>query len=154
MESRYGHFTVLISSIRRLVLKIKDMEMSEFGLKGTHLTCMFYISILRENGECVTATDLCKVSGEDKAAISRAVKDLETSGFLIQEGDTKKKYRANLKLTQKGLQIVKVADEKISYYEDFASQDLSEKEREKLYRALESIEKNLSKVCEDKHKNN
>ena len=148
MENRYSHFTVLISSIRRLVLKIKDMEMSEVGLKGMHLSCLYYISVLGEKDESVTATDLCKVSGEDKAAISRAVKYLESAGYLIQEGDAQKKYRANLKLTEKGIQVVKLADEKISYYENFASRDLSQKEREILYLSLESIEKNLSEVCE------
>lgn len=150
MESRYNHFTVLISSIKKIVNDIKDKEMSEFGLKGTHITCLLYLRLLSNSNETVTATDICKVSFEDKAAISRAVSELETLGLLVQEGGSAKKYRANLKLTKKGEDIAAVIEEKVNKYEDAASADLSEDEKKVLYHALESIQKNLKQITDNK----
>lgn len=150
MDSRYIHFTVLILGIRKLIAKIKDFEMAEFGLKGIHLTCLFYVSELKEKNVEVTATDICKVSGEDKAAISRVVSDLESNGFLIQEKGDKKKYRANIELTKKGEEIVKKINDKIFDYENKASKDLSDTERKSLYTSLESIYNNLNMLIENK----
>ncbi len=150
MDSRYSHFTVLISSIKKMVTDLKDIEMSEFGLKGTHITCLFYIRLLLEANEEVTATAICKHSFEDKAAVSRAISELEKLGLLVQEGEGQKKYRANLVLTPKGVEVANKIKKKINLYEDKASKDLSDMEKKALYHSLESIQKNLSEMLKNK----
>ena len=146
MESRYYHFTTLILGIRKLINKIKDSEMAELGLKGVHLTCMFYISEIQKEKSEVTATDICKYSGEDKAAVSRILGELEKSGMIVVEQTDKKKYKSKLVLTSAGKSVEKNISKKIEEYENIASKDLTESERKSLYTSLESILKNLAKL--------
>lgn len=143
-NERFNKFTLLISNIKRLIQKIKDEEMAELGLKGTHVTCLFYV--YDSDGQ-ITATDICEIAGEDKSAVSRAIHELEESGYLVQEGEGKKKYRAVIKLTEKGEKTAEYICEKIDMFFKDGSQDMSEKERIKFYNSLELVNKNLEKIC-------
>ena len=49
------------------------MEMTELGLKGTHVMCLFF---LHHTPEGLTAAQLCQLCAEDKAAISRTIATL------------------------------------------------------------------------------
>ena len=142
-NERFNKFTSLIFGIRRLIQKIKDEEMSEFGLKGTHVTCLFYA--FDSNGT-MTATDICEVSGEDKSAVSKAIHELERSGYIAYSSD-KKNYRAAIKLTAKGQKIAERMCEKIAEFFEYGSIDMSDRQREKFYKCLELVNKNLQKIC-------
>ncbi|MCH5163408.1 MAG: winged helix-turn-helix transcriptional regulator [Clostridiales bacterium] len=133
----YQSFTLLISSIYRSIYKIKDKEMSALGLKGTHLTCLFY---LHEYGSGQTAADLCKLSGEDKAAISRSIEYLVGSGY-IEPGEGN--YRRPLKLTPKGEETARYISSKVDDFVAHASKDLTDEERLILYKALGKVESKL-----------
>ena len=43
MENRFKLFTILNSRINRCIRKIKTEEMSEFNLKSTHVSCLYYL---------------------------------------------------------------------------------------------------------------
>lgn len=110
--------------------------MAEFGLKGTHVTCLYF---LHEMGE-MTAAELSRLSGEDKAAISRAVDFLVSSGYVLQaEGS----YRQRLKLTDKGAQIALCISKKLHDIVDFVGSDITEDERKKFYKALNLFDQKL-----------
>ena len=70
MEERFQVFTVLIAGINRSILRIKTEEMSEFNLRSSHVSCLYYLY----KKESLTAREICNLCGEDKANISRAVK--------------------------------------------------------------------------------
>ena len=133
----YQSFTLLISSIYRSIYKIKDKEMAALGLKGTHVTCLFY---LHEYGSGQTAADLCKLSGEDKAAISRSIEYLVGSGY-IEPGEGN--YRRPLKLTPKGEETAKYISDRADEFVEYASSDLTSEERLVLYKALGKVEHKL-----------
>ena len=76
MEERYETFTTLIGSISRSIRRIKSEEMAAFGLKGPHVSCLYYLSL----NDGLTAAALCERCGEDKAAVSRSLDYLEKSG--------------------------------------------------------------------------
>lgn len=78
MEERFETFTVLIARINRGIKRIKAEEMAEFGLKGPHVSCLYYLSCCGE----MTAAELCERCDEDKAAISRSLDDLEKNGYI------------------------------------------------------------------------
>lgn len=48
MEERFETFTVLIARINRGIKRIKAEEMAEFGLKGPHVSCLYYLSCCGE----------------------------------------------------------------------------------------------------------
>ena len=56
MEERFETFTVLIARINRGIKRIKAEEMAEFGLKGPHVSCLYYLSCCGE----MTAAELCE----------------------------------------------------------------------------------------------
>ena len=95
MKDRFETFTVLINKINRNITKIKNQEMTEYNLRSVHISVLYYL--YSENS--LTARELCDRCGEDKATISRAVDYLESGGYIEKNGDTEKKYRRPLFLT-------------------------------------------------------
>ena len=98
MEERFETFTVLIARINRGIKRIKAEEMAEFGLKGPHVSCLYYLSCCGE----MTAAELCERCDEDKAAISRSLDDLEKNGYITCASGAGKRYKSPLRLTEKG----------------------------------------------------
>ena len=137
MIDRFQSFVSGITICYKYIQKIKSMEMTEFGLKGTHVMCIFYISHSEEE---LTAAQLCQLCAEDKAAISRTLVTLQEKGF-VETGE--KKYRAHLKLTDKGRLLAAQIDSLINHWVDCGGDGLSEEERNSFYYALELISSNL-----------
>ena len=79
MNERYETFTVLINRISRNVRRIKNKEMADYGLRSSHISCLYY---LYTEDNIMTSADLCERCEEDKATISRSLNYLETNGYL------------------------------------------------------------------------
>lgn len=117
--------------------------MSEFDLKSSHVSCLYYL--YRQNS--LTAKELCDLCGEDKANISRSLKYLESNGFLICGSAARKRYQSPLELTEKGFEIGKRIAEKVDNILNLASAGLSEEDRVIMYRSLSLIYENLNGIC-------
>lgn len=137
MIQRFQSFVGGITACYRYIQRIKSAEMTEFGLKGTHVMCVF---ILHHNPGGLTATQLCQLCAEDKAAISRTLSVLQRQGY-IHVGE--KKYRAPLRLTERGEALARQVDELIAQWVGHGGDGLTEEERETFYRVLEKISRNL-----------
>lgn len=144
MEDRFRTFTFLISKIMRSIHRIKAEEMSELGLKSAYVSCLYYL--YRED-EGLTAKELCDLCGEDKSAISRSLDYLETNGYVCCESKSPKRYRAPVRLTEKGRETGAYISEKVDAVMAAAGRDLSEEAREKLYGGLNLINRNLEEIC-------
>lgn len=144
MEERFRTFTVLITKISRAIRKIKSEETEEYGLTNPHVSCLYYLY----KQEALTLTELVDISLEDKAVLSKAISFLEANDFIICDSNLKKRYNSYFRLTDKGLGIAKGLALKIDTILDFASCDISDADREILYKSLASISKNLDKFCE------
>lgn len=96
--------------------------------------------------ERLTAKKLSELCSEDKAAISRTILFLEKNGYITCDTESKKRYKAQLFLTEKG----KIVGEKIAQKIDGvlrpAGEGLSESDRESFYRALTLICNNLEAI--------
>ncbi len=147
MLDRFEMFTVLMSKLSYQIKKIKSEEMEKFNLKGTHLSCLYYL--FKNKG--LTATELCDICNEDKASISRSVEYLEKQNYLICESKTEKRYKSLIHLTQKGEEIAKSICQKIDGIVEMASAGLSEADQEIMYRALMLINGNLNKLNDEVH---
>ena len=132
MPDYFEMFTVLMSKLSYQIKKIKSEEMEKFNLKGTHLSCLYYLFKNKE----LTAAELCDICNEDKASISRSVEYLEKEKYLICESKTEKRYKSLIHLTQKGEEITKSICQKIDGIVEMASAGLSDTDREIMYRAF------------------
>lgn len=137
MLQRFEAFVSGITVCYKYIQRIKSMEMTELGLKGTHVMCLFY---LHHNPQGLTAAQLCQLCAEDKAAISRTLVTLQEKG-CIQTGE--KKYRAPIHLTEEGTRIAMQLDELIQQWVSFGGDGLTCEERAVFYKALSHISENL-----------
>ncbi len=137
MIQRFQAFVTGITVCYKYIQRIKSAEMTEFGLKGTHMMCLFF---LHHQPEGLTAAQLCQLCAEDKAAISRTLATLQKDGYITTGT---KKYRAQLQLTEKGLDLARQVDGLISQWVGFGGDGLSDEDRATFYRCLELISTNL-----------
>ena len=143
MESRFETFTVLISKINRIVKKIKNAEMAEYGLRSAHVSCLYYLYSEKN----LTATDLCERCEEDKATISRTLDYLEEHGYLLRENSTAKRYKAPIALTEQGKVAGERIEKKIRGVLTEMQSELSEEERIEFYRCLRLITERLNQIA-------
>ena len=144
MLERFETFTVLINKISRNIRKIKNQEMADYNLRSVHVSCLYYIYILKS----ATATDLCERCEEDKATISRALDHLEKNGYLTCQSQHTKRYKSPLVLTEKGNLVGKKIADKIGSVLDAVSTGLTEAERVEFYRCLSIISESLEAVSQ------
>lgn len=140
MLNRFGIFVSGITACYKYIQRIKSMEMTELGLKGTHAMCLFH---LHRHGSGLTAAQLCQLCGEDKGAISRTLSELEMKGYLHTQVSAGKKYRAMLRLTAEGETVAERIDSLIEQWVSAGGDGLTNEEREEFYRVLGQIALNL-----------
>ena len=147
MIQRFDAFVSGITSCYKYIQRIKSMEMTEFGLKGTHVMCLYY---LRQNPAGLTASQLCGLCAEDKAAISRTVAELKNRGYITTL--SQKAYRAMLTLTAAGQEVARRFDRLIESWVRVGGDGLSDEERSDFYKTLSTITENLRSRIESEAK--
>ncbi len=145
MESRYEKFSGLIASINKSIQKIKSIEMEEFDLKGSGVQCLFFL--FKEKGG-VSSAKLCALCQEDKAAISRTLKELEAAGYVCVDREESRKYKNPICLTESGRRVGEAIMRKIDEVFSVGSAGISQAERESLYASLDKIANNLKEILE------
>ena len=144
MLNRYERFSLYISGAYRYVQKLEREEMEKYGLKGAYAQ---YLLAMRRFPDGVTATQLCDICDKDKAAVSRAVAEMEAKGVLKREG--KNPYRALLKLTDEGNRAADFVCNRAEIAVRDAGKGLSDEAREIFYTSLETIASNLQLICKE-----
>lgn len=115
--------------------------MRQFGLSGNHVMCLFYLA---QHQEGLTATQLCQMMSVNKAAVSRAMAELEEKDYIFyMNQEENKKYRAVARLTVTGFAVTEQLDEIIYEVVNEIGKDLEEEERNVMYQSLETVLKNL-----------
>ena len=137
MEKIFEHFTISILKLNKLVQKIKQYEMQEYDLKAIHVMCGYY---LNEHPEGLTSSELVKLTLEDKAAISRALKALQDKGYVTYDPN---RHNALVRLTDEGKRLAEFITERSLKAVEAGSAVLSEEERILFYKSLASIAGNL-----------
>lgn len=133
MEDLYTNFTISILRLNKLIQRIKTNEISKLGLKPIHVSCGYY---LNKNPQGLTAKELCELSLEDKAAISRALKTLQEKGYVKYAS-----YGRNeiVQLTHEGKKLTDHICKRVSKAVSTCSVSLTADERKFLYKALSDI---------------
>lgn len=139
MENRFENFTFLILKVSKLIQKIKNIEMQEYGLKAVHVMCIFY---LMQNPNGLTNKELVSYTLEDKAAVSRAVALLSERGYVVLQEKT---YNAPIQLTKEGEKLGKEIYMKANQAVSACGDSFTEEERKQFYQSLRLISDNLLK---------
>lgn len=143
MLNRFEQFTTLISAIYQDIQKIERDEMEKHGLKGAYAQ---YLLALKNNPQGLTASELSEICDKDKAAVSRAVSELENKGLLVRNAQNPSAYRAPLTLTEAGVQAAQFVSHRAATAVEWAGKGLSDDDRKVFYAALERIAANLDAI--------
>lgn len=146
MVTEFEQFSASVSSIYRCIQKIERMEMANFGLKGPHVQCLLAMNRYPEG---ITASQLCAVCDKDKAAISRTVAELEQEQLVVRCTREGNRYRAQLKLTQRGKTVAGYVLERVKLAMERAGEGLTEEQVAMVYKVLEQIARQLHGICAD-----
>ena len=144
MKQRFETFVTAIGQISRSLQKLKSSEMADFGLKGTHVMCLYQ---LQQHESGLTSAQLVQLCDEDKAAISRCISELQQRGLVETPENTEKRYRKILTLTEEGRKVAAGMDKKIIDAVMNAAQGYSQEERETFYHVLLQVAENLQSAC-------
>lgn len=143
MNQRFDAFVTGITVCYKFIQRIKSAEVTDMGLKGTHVMTMFYLKL---HPEGLTASQICALCAEDKAAVSRTVSFLKNEGYVFSEGP--KNYRALLRLTPAGKQLADQFDDLIADWVSAGGSGLTDQERRDFYHGLSLIANNLRSKME------
>ena len=149
MIERFENLTAGIATVNKQIQKIKKYYMEEFGLKGAHVMCLYY---LQKSPEGLTCADLSLQCGEDKAGISRIMAKLEEEGYISypdSDGstDNRKRYRAKASLTEKGKAAAAEVRKWAQVAAEMGSRGISDEDSRTFYRVLFQISENLQLAC-------
>ena len=144
MIQRFETFVTAVTQIYRSIQKLKSQEMADFGLKGTHVMCLYQ---LQQHPEGLTSAQLAQICEEDKAAISRALSELRERELVAIPEGSGHRYRALVTLTPQGQVITRQMDQKILDAVTTAAQGYSAEERAVFYRVLLQVSENLQAAC-------
>lgn len=146
MENRYELLSSSISCMYHDIQKIERVEMAKFGLKGPHAQCLLAMSRYPQG---VTSARLCEICEKDKAAISRAVSELEQTGMVLRQERNGNRYRANLILSEQGKAAAAAVCDKARLAVEQAGNGLDDEKRAVFYQALALIADNLHVLCRE-----
>ena len=144
MKQRFETFVTAIAQINRSLQKLKASNMADFGLKGTHVMCLYQ---LQQHEEGLTSAQLVQLCDEDKAAISRCISELLEQGLVQNPEHSEKRYRKPITLTDAGRKITDAMDQKIIDAVITAAQGYTQEERATFYHVLLQVADNLQNAC-------
>ena len=145
MTDRFEQFVSGITLCYKHIQRIKSLEMTEFGLKGTQVMCVFY---LHRNPGGLTAAQLSQLCHEDKAAVSRTLAELTEKGYV--ETTDSRRYRAPIVLSERGMALGEKVNTLVVEWVEAGGDGLSEAERAAFYYALGMISRNLQEKYTDR----
>ena len=145
MLRRFEEFCAIISSIQHHIQKIERDEMEKYGLKGPYAQ---YLVTMSRCPEGITAAQLCELCDKDKAAVSRALAELERRALVTREAVNDTAYRALVKLTEEGKSAARYVCDKVRSAVELAGKGLNEQDRLSFYVNLRRIADNLRTISE------
>lgn len=145
LQERFETFTVTIADIWQSLHVIKTDAMEPFGLKSSHFMCLFF---LHHEKRPLTAAEISKLSSLDKGAVSRSIAALIERGYVsCAESKDKRKYRAELRLTEAGQLLSEKMNGLVDEIVLNAGSGLTDENRKIFYDSLLLIAANLRKYA-------
>ena len=145
---RFEDFVGLITLISKEIQRIKTVEASKLGLKGSDIMCLYYLG---QHEEGLTGSELAREADVTRAAVSRTLAHLEEDGFVEVAGEQKtgSRYRAPMRLTKRGREVTDTVGEIIRRVVAEAGEELGDIQRIQMYRSLNLILERLKGISRD-----
>ncbi len=146
--SRFEDFVGLITLISKEIQRIKAIEAAKLGLKGSDIMCLYYLG---QHDEGLTGSELAREADVTRAAVSRTIAHLEEEGFVEvdEEQGTGSRYRAPVRLTERGRSVTAEANEIIRAVVNEIGEELGDIQRVQMYRSLNLIYDKLKDISRD-----
>lgn len=137
-ETRFEDFVGIISALNKEIQRIKNAEAHRLGFRGADVMCLYY---LVKYPDGLTAAELARLVDVSRAAVSRTVAHLAEDGFVEVGGsdDDASRYRAPIRLTEKGYEAARPLDDIIHRVLDEAGGELALRQRMQMYDSLNHI---------------
>ena len=145
MLRRFEEFCSIIASIHHNIQKIERDEMEKYGLKGPYAQ---YLVTMSHCPEGITAAQLSEMCDKDKAAVSRALAELERRALVTREMANDTAYRALVRLTEDGAAAARYVCDKVRQAVELAGNGLTDLDRQAFYSALRRIAGNLHTISQ------
>ena len=144
-ETRFEDFVGIISALGKEIQRIKTAEARRLGFRGSDVMCLYY---LVKHPEGLTAAELARLVDVSRAAVSRTVAHLADDGFVEvgSEEDEGSRYRAPIRLTEKGREAARPLDDIIHRVLDEAGGELAARQRLQMYDSLNHILEKLRTI--------
>ena len=146
MLDRFEKFSMAIAEINRCWHKIAAEELSKYDLKSSHVT---YLLTLARYPEGLTAPKLAELCDRDKADVSRMLSILEAKALVTKDGIGGSRYRGCLRLTPEGQAMAEELSQRAELAVEQAGMGLTEENRAIFYESLDTITKNLRRICQE-----
>ena len=143
MLHRFEEISSAVSAIYHYIQKIERDEMEKYGLKGPYA---HYLVVMTRYPQGITAAQLGQECGRDKAAVSRAVGEMERRGLVRRGGAGQSAYRAPLVLTDLGREAAQYVADKARTAVELGGKGLTDGDRVIFYRSLRQIAANLQTI--------
>ncbi len=136
-QERFEEFSSLISGIYGSIQKLKARYTAQLGLKAVHV---FWIYLLREHPEGMSASELAAAGQSDRSLVSREIDDLfEKEIIFTRDGSGKRRYGWKLELTDKGRELAEVISAVAAEVQNTVSRDIPEEDLVIFYRTLRTL---------------
>ncbi len=136
-QERFEEFSSLISGIYGSIQKLKARYTAQLGLKAVHV---FWIYLLREHPEGMSASELAAAGQSDRSLVSREIDDLFEKGIIFtRDGNGKRRYGWKLELTDKGRELADVISAVAAEVQDTVSRGIPEEDLVTFYRTLRTL---------------
>lgn len=147
-RERFEDFVGLITLISKEIARIKTVEAAKLGLKGSDVMCLYYLG---QHEEGLTGAELAREVDVTRAAVSRTLAHLEEEGFVevVEERRTGSRYRAPVRLTERGRAATDEVGEIIRRVVNEAGEELGDIQRIQMYRSLNVILERLKGISRD-----
>ena len=147
-EKRFEDFVGIIGALNKEIQRIKTAEARRLGFRGADVMCLYY---LVKHPEGLTAAELARMVDVSRSAMSRTLAHLAEDG-LVEVGDSDdeaSRYRAPIRLTERGREAARPLDEIIHRVLDEAGSELDVRERLRMYDSLNHILDRLRSISRD-----
>ena len=143
-EERFEVFFQNISGLYRAVQRLRAQFADAAGVSSVHL---FWLYLLREYPEGLTASRLAELSNIDRSLVSRQLKPLLGRGLVCADGKTgKRRYGWKIRLTDSGRALAEqIAREALSI-QNRAGRGILPEELVVFYRVLGALHQNFSSI--------
>lgn len=145
-DDRFVRFSVATETLAKALQKYKNDCLEPFGLRSMHLMTLW---CLRRNACGLTAGELSRLCGVDKAFVSRVTGELGELGY-VDRGEGRGGRGRLLTLTARGREVMEKIDGILRYSVERITAGVGRDQMDAFYGVLDRFRQNIGGLMENK----